>query len=275
MRQALALAAKAPQPGTAKTRLQSFLSANDATELYRCFLKDTLALIDSVPGVDPVISYTPEGAEPYFEGIVRSHHRMLPQRGADFGERLCNALEDLLDDGYHCVAIMDSDSPTLPSRYLRLAFELLGRPGRRTVLGPALDGGYYLIGLNSRQPRLFQDITWSTSRVLEETIARARQSHLKVELLPEWYDIDDREGFLQLLNELDVWTPSDTGKRISSGHNRELTVELPRASALASQSSPSDDGTTVSAVSPDTAIKPARAIHTRRFLRSRWPKGWR
>ncbi|HEY6328607.1 MAG TPA: TIGR04282 family arsenosugar biosynthesis glycosyltransferase [Blastocatellia bacterium] len=254
------------------------MSVSDATELYRCFLKDTLALIDSIPGVDPVISYTPEGAESYFEGIVRNHHRMLPQRGTDFGQKLCNALEDLLDDGYDSVAIMDSDSPTLPLRYLRLAFELLGRPGARTVLGPALDGGYYLIGLNTRQPRLFQDITWSTCRVLAETIARAGESGLKVELLPEWYDIDDRESFLRLLDELNGWASPADGKRISSEIKREPSINLLRVSALGSQSLPKDDGPSPGAASPqlaEDAVEASQALHTRKFLRSRWPHGWR
>src|ERR1700733_5317106 len=181
IRQGLAVAAKAPQPGKAKTRLHSFLAVEDATELYRCFLKDTLALIDSVPATDAIISYTPEGAERYFEGIAGSHHRLLPQRSVNFGDRLCNVLDDLLGEGYGCVAVMDSDSPTLPAEYLGKAFELLRRPGRRVVLGPALDGGYYLIGLNGSQPRLFEDITWSTSRVLAETIERANESDLEVE----------------------------------------------------------------------------------------------
>jgi uncharacterized protein len=251
MRQALAVAAKAPQPGKAKTRLHSFLAVEDATQLYRCFLKDTLVLIDSVPATDAIISYTPEGAESYFEGIAGSHHRLLPQRGVNFGEKLRNVLEDLLGEGYDCVVVMDSDSPTLPTEYLGKAFELLRRPGPRVVLGPAVDGGYYLIGLNGSQPRLFEDITWSTSRVLGETIERAGESHLKVELLPEWYDVDDLDSFDTLRRELGLIT----GAEMEIGSERVVLRGLVPASD----------------VNPLRVCVPRTAANTRSFLRARWP----
>jgi len=249
IRQALAVAAKAPEPGKAKTRLQSFLSVEDATELYRCFLKDTLALVDSIPETDGVVSYTPEGAEKYFEGITGGHHLLLPQRGSSFGERLCNALEDLLDRGYGCAAIMDSDSPTLPSEYLLKTFELLRMPGQRVVLGPASDGGYYLIGLNESHPRLFEDITWSTSSVLRETIERANEIGLEVALLPEWYDVDDREGFDRLCRELGTSAGRDT---LSAGPGK------PNFTALDLKGDAEGTG-------------PEAAETTRRFICDRWP----
>jgi len=265
MRQALALAAKAPLPGKAKTRLQSYLSAEDATQLYRCFLKDTLALIDSVPDADAVISYTPEGAEWAFEGITGGRHRLLPQRGEDFGERLFYALEDLLREGYGSVAIMDSDSPTLPASYLQLALELLRRPGPRTVLGPALDGGYYLIGVNGSQPRLFQDITWSTSSVLEQTIERARESGLEVDLLPEWYDVDDRESFEWLLCEMGLEaSPTFPFDRLRSAAD---DGRAEAASGLAGTLSLQPESQSVDAAGQK------KAPHTKEFLRTLWREG--
>src|SRR5215472_10306825 len=174
MRRALAVAAKAPQPGRVKTRLLPFLAPEDATELYRCFLKDTIALMETVPAADVVISYTPEGAERFFDGIISGRHRLLPQRGRDLGERLCLALEDLLAEGYDSAAIMNSDSPTLPHAYVEQTFDLLAAPGDRVVLGPTIDGGYYLIGLKRSHHRLFQDISWSSERVLAESMERAR-----------------------------------------------------------------------------------------------------
>src|SRR5260370_902578 len=188
MPRALAVAAKAPQPGKVKTRLLPFLAAEDATELYRCFLKDTIALMETVPATDVVISYTPAGAERFFDGIISGRHRLLPQRGQDLGERLYFALEDLLADGYESAAIMNSDSPTLPPEYLQQAFELLAAPGDRVVLGPATDGGYYLIGMKRPHRRLFQQITWSSHQVMAESIERAGEIGLEVALLPAWYD---------------------------------------------------------------------------------------
>ena len=202
MRQALAVAAKAPLPGTVKTRLHSMLSRDDATELYRCFLKDTLALAASVPETESIISYTPVGSEHYFSGIVSNGERLLAQRGASFGDKLFHALADLLSEGFSSAVIMDSDSPTLPRQYLVQAFEELAREGDRVVLGPASDGGYYLIGIKRPHRQLFDRITWSTARVLGETIERAREIGLEVVLLPEWYDVDGVEEFARLRREL-------------------------------------------------------------------------
>jgi rSAM/selenodomain-associated transferase 1 len=208
MRQALAVAAKAPQPGTVKTRLHSRLSADDATELYRCFLKDTLLLMDSVPQTEGVISYTPRGGERYFDGIHSGklgklgNLRMLPQRGESFGDKLHHAFEELFGEGFDSVVIIDADSPTLPRDYLTDAFDKLARPGERVVLGPAEDGGYYLIGLRRPHRRLFEQITWSSDRVLAETLERAREIALDVSLLPMWYDVDDSAALERLRREV-------------------------------------------------------------------------
>ena len=202
MRRVLAVAAKAPQPGKVKTRLLPFLAPEDATELYKCFLKDTIVLMETVPAADVVISYTPRGAEQFFEGIASGRHRLLAQRGRDLGERLSFALADLLADGYESAAIMNSDSPTLPREYLKQTFDLLAEPGDRVVLGPADDGGYYLIGLKRPDRRLFEGVTWSTNLVLDQTLERAQQIGLDVALLPEWYDVDTPEDFERLKHEL-------------------------------------------------------------------------
>jgi rSAM/selenodomain-associated transferase 1 len=202
MRRALAVAAKAPQHGKVKTRLHGLLSPDDATELYRCFLADTLSLMDKVQGVDPIISYTPAGAEHLFAPLISDNHRLLAQRGEGFGDKLYHALEDLLGEGYEAAVIMDADSPTLPPVYLVRAFEELARAGDRVVLGPAEDGGYYLIGIKRPHHRLFEDIAWSSELVLAETISRARELALEVALLPKWYDVDTVAEFERLKREM-------------------------------------------------------------------------
>jgi rSAM/selenodomain-associated transferase 1 len=184
------------------------LSIDEATELYRCFLKDTLSLMESIPDTDIIVSYTPEGAESYFDSVLYNGHRLLLQRGESFGDRLYYVLEDLLREGFTSAAIMDADSPTLPASYLAQAFEELARPGDRVVLGPASDGGYYLIGIKRPHRRLFERITWSSERVLAETIERAREIGLEVTLLPEWYDVDSEAELERLKREIIESAPS-------------------------------------------------------------------
>ncbi|HLG16596.1 MAG TPA: TIGR04282 family arsenosugar biosynthesis glycosyltransferase [Blastocatellia bacterium] len=236
MRHALAVAAKAPRPGTVKTRLLSLLSAEEATELYRCFMKDTIESMESVSAAQVVVSYTPEGDESYFDGILSNGHPLLAQRGEGFGDKLFNALDDLLRDGFDTAAIMNADSPTLPRRYLAECFEELARPGDRVVLGPATDGGYYLIGIKQPHRRLFEDITWSTSSVLAETLDRAAELGLEVKLLPEWYDVDGVAEFERLKREIREG-PEDREARADSrfqagAHTRRFILSRwPRAAA--------------------------------------------
>ena len=233
MRQALTVVAKAPQPGRVKTRLHSRLSVDDATELYRCFLKDTLLLMDSVPQTERVISYTPRGEERHFDGIRDGKNgspRMLLQRGESFGDRLYHTFDELFEEGFDSVVIIDADSPTLPRDYLAEAFEELARPGDRVVLGPAEDGGYYLVGLRRPHRRLFEEITWSSDRVLAETVERAGEISLSVALLPMWYDVDDAASLERLKREV---TGGDRFAPLSEAHE---------------------------------------APHTRRFIEEHWPK---
>nr|MDQ3315586.1 DUF2064 domain-containing protein [Verrucomicrobiota bacterium] len=96
----------------------------------------------------------------------------------------------------------DSDSPTVPQSAYARAAQLLSQPGDRIVLGPSDDGGYYLIGLKKLHRRVFDDIDWSTERVAEQTIARAQEIGVALELLPTWYDVDDRATLRRLCDEL-------------------------------------------------------------------------
>ena len=203
---ALAVMAKAPRAGAVKTRLQPQLTPEEAAALSVCFLRDTTANLATVAGAtggaEAVVSYTPVGAEGAFDGLLPAGCKLIPQRGEAFGDRLFYAAEDLFEVGYAAVCLINSDSPTLPPAALAAAVALLARAGDRLVLGPADDGGYYLIGLKHAHRRLFDDIDWSTSRVLAQTLERAAECGLEVELLPAWYDVDDAETLRRLCAEL-------------------------------------------------------------------------
>ena len=126
-----------------------------------------------------------------FEGLLPGSFALLPQRGDGFGERLLATAEDVLACGYGSVCLIDSDSPTVPRAAYEQAVSELARPGDRVVLGPAADGGYYLIGLKQPHATVFERIHWSTDTVAADTRERVREAGLELIELPLWYDVDD------------------------------------------------------------------------------------
>jgi uncharacterized protein len=201
---ALAVMAKAPRPGNVKTRLSPPLTPQQASELNACFLRDTVASLraatQSVPA-EWVVSYTPVGDEAAFIGILPNRALLIPQRGDSFGERLLATAEDLFASGFAAVCLIDSDSPTVPTAEFVRAASLLLSPGDRAALGPSEDGGYYLLGLQQAHGQLFENITWSTAVVTAQTLQRAAEIQLPVELLREWYDVDDAASLSRLRGE--------------------------------------------------------------------------
>jgi hypothetical protein len=201
VKRALIAVTKRPQAGQTKTRLCPPLSPRQAAELYSGFIVDTLALMARVDRVEPVVAYAPATAESYFRELAGPHFLLMPQVGNELGQRLNHVLNRCLEMGYDQVAVMNSDSPTMPPHYLRQAFGSLDKPAVDVVLGPTDDGGYYLIGLKRPCPRLF-DVTMSTPTVLQETLALARAQGLRTECLPTWYDVDTVQDLRRLVAEL-------------------------------------------------------------------------
>lgn len=210
---ALAVMTKAPQAGRVKTRLTPPLTPEEAAALNTCFLRDTSAALSQADKnrAQGVAVYTPVGAENAYRGILPAEFLLVPQRGEAFGERLLAATEDLLQLGFASLCLIDSDSPTVPANAFSEAVQHLNAAQDCVVLGPSNDGGYYLIGLKKVHRRLFDRIDWSTERVLEQTIAAAREIDLPVHLLPTWYDVDDRVTLAQLCAELFGSNGSDAG----------------------------------------------------------------
>jgi rSAM/selenodomain-associated transferase 1 len=195
----LIVVAKKPAAGETKTRLCPPLTSAQAAELYECFLRDTLETMRAVPAVRRLIGYFPEEAGEYFQQLAPDMEWAV-QRGNSLGERLDHLLSSALAGGAGKAVVMDSDSPTLPADYLARAFAELD--GADVVLGPTEDGGYYLIGLKQPQPRLLRQVQMSTAHVLADTLALARESEIKVSLLPSWYDIDTLADLERLASEL-------------------------------------------------------------------------
>ena len=194
---------KVPLPGRVKTRLLPYLDEETSAALYTCFLKDMVSSLESAyPGLCRV-AYTPVEHVEQLRSILPDGLPMLAQRGAHLGERLYNLFHYLLlSEGLESVLAVNSDGPTLPMPLIAEAFARLEEPGVDGVLGPAEDGGYYLIGLSQPHKHLFTDIPWSTPEVLSTTLQRAEEAGLEMALLDSWYDVDDGASLLRLWEEL-------------------------------------------------------------------------
>lgn len=200
MNNLLILMAKQPTPYRTKTRLYPALSPQQAAELYACFLQDKVQMMRQVK-VSCAIAYAPADAHDYF-AILAPDFAHYPQQGADLSERLKNVVQRAFDEGYEQVMPIDGDSVTLPPEYLLQGFDCLSRREFDVVLGPSDDGGYYAIGLKAPHPYVF-DVEMSTPTVSRDTIRQAEKNGLRVELLPEWYDVDTPDDLQRLHAELE------------------------------------------------------------------------
>jgi rSAM/selenodomain-associated transferase 1 len=200
----LLLFTKPAREGRVKTRLVGDLTAAEAAKLHAAFLEDLLDRLRE-GDFELRLAWALDEDEEIPTGLAPG----VRQQGRDLGERLYRALSE---PGAEIVAALGSDHPTLPLELIHRAFETLETPeaGADVVLGPAEDGGYYLIALKTGavQPRLFEDVAWSTGQVLTTTLERCRELGLAVELLPEASDVDTPADLRRLAERM---TDSDLG----------------------------------------------------------------
>jgi rSAM/selenodomain-associated transferase 1 len=198
-RPALVVMAKEPSPQV-KTRLGDVLSAEERAHLYEAFLADRIDQVAAVAGVIPILAFTPRGAEGTFAALGAGRVRLIAQPEGDLTARLSGLSGDLFGAGFPGVLFVDSDSPTLPVDSLAEAAAALAT--NEVVLGPAQDGGYYLLGTRAHRPSLFEGIEWSGPRVLTQTVAAARRLGLRIHFLASWYDVDIAADLTRLAREL-------------------------------------------------------------------------
>ena len=233
-RRALLVMAKQPISGRAKTRLVPPLTGDSAASLYHCFLQDILDTVRAAAHLDafiPVIAYTPAAARDFFRQLAPDFWLIPQERTAPvddpdlpagsppnssprpqkespahqperLGDRLHYVLSSALACGLNQVAAINSDSPTLPAELLCSAFRCMDDPRVDAVFGPCADGGYYLIGVKKPPGRLVTDVHMSTPTVLRDTLAIAAEEGIRVDLLPEWYDVDGADELERMSTEL-------------------------------------------------------------------------
>jgi rSAM/selenodomain-associated transferase 1 len=193
----LGIFVRAPVAGAVKTRLVPPLSAEAARTLYLAFLQDVTTRIQR-SRLRPAV-FLSGGPSAELAAILPGGWPVHAQAGESLGDRLAAAFAVLLATPGARAVIIGSDSPDLPLTHIKRAFRLLKH--RDVVLGPAVDGGYYLIGLRTPAPSLLHDIPWGTSDVLEATVQAASHAGLSLALTPPWYDVDDAAS-LALLRSL-------------------------------------------------------------------------
>ncbi len=189
------------------------VSPREAAALSAAFLRDVTGNVQAAArgaSIAGFVAYAPAGSAALFDGMLAPGTGLLLADGdtecpADvqgFGRCLLHAVQTLLTHGHASVCVLNADSPTLPTDHLRQAAAALAAPGDRIVLGPAEDGGYYLLGMKQIHAGLFADIAWSTGSVCAQTQARADALGLELVLLPPWYDVDEPASLDRLWSDL-------------------------------------------------------------------------
>jgi len=207
----IAVMAKASRPGRTKTRLVPPLSFEEAACLNTVFLEDAFANIALAAGAAPIrafAAYGPLGEEPFFDSLAVDRPELIPAVFPNFGDCLFAGIEGMFAAGCTAACVLNADTPDLPTEFLvRIAQELADGKDR-LVIGPADDGGYYMLGVSRPHRRLFENIDWSTARVFGQTLARAAELLLEVVTLPTWNDIDDAGSLRRFADRIEAGRPA-------------------------------------------------------------------
>ncbi len=181
-----------PEIGRVKTRLETHLDQDKILSLYRYFIEDILSTLHGYEYPVSVCYWPPEKGED-IQAWLGASLAYCPQKGEDIGQRMRNAFTEAFANDVDQAILLGSDFPDLDPLIIDQAFDALSR--NDVTLGPAVDGGYYLIGFNRHtfSKEVFTGISWGTEQVFEETIRKIEHAGLKVHLLPEWQDIDTFE----------------------------------------------------------------------------------
>ena len=185
----LLLFVRLPERGRVKKRLARAIGEETALALYRCLLADSLSLARQA-GFPTTVFFLPTADSRGAPLELRKEFPCQPQMGRNLGERMCAAFRTAFSDAREAV-LMGSDVPDLPVPFLNEAFDSLRQ--HEAVIGPALDGGYYLIGFSSGAllPAPFSGMEWGGPSVFRSTLNILKGNGLRVHVLPPWRDVDE------------------------------------------------------------------------------------
>ena len=196
----VAVLTRAPSSG-GKTRLFKTLGCEPDPHLAQALLLDTLEAIE-LSGLKRVVYFTPPEAEEELRSLVPSDVPLICQQDGGLGDRMQAVFNDLLSKDIPGVIVLGSDLPLLSPGVLQEAEKLLCQDPDMVLLGPATDGGYYLLGATRTPVALFKGVTWGVSTVLEETLARARTAKIPVRLMAKTCDIDSPADLMQVVRAI-------------------------------------------------------------------------
>lgn len=198
---ALVILTKAPEPGQSKTRLVPPLSFEEAAELTCALLLDQLQNLARFTAAQLFIAFTPPSAASFFEALLPREGSCFYQQGYSLGDRMRNAFDVLFSKGFSRVLLIGGDLPAVPLGALADAIAALEN-NSEIVLGPSLDGGYYLVGMSRLIPEIFEGIIWSQPDVLTLTTAKLVALKRKYKLISPWYDIDTIDDLQHLKSDI-------------------------------------------------------------------------
>jgi hypothetical protein len=189
---------KYPEPGEVKTRLAASIGPDKAAELYGNFVLDLLEKLESTQ-LPFKICFHPEQKKDLMMGWLGDGYEYIAQKGVNLGERMAAAFLEAFAGGHSRVTLMGSDFPDLPRSFLEESLGALNT--HDTVIGPAMDGGYYLIGFRHETffPQAFEGMQWGTEGVFRQTLSILKAHRRQFYVLPVWNDIDTMEDLRQLI----------------------------------------------------------------------------
>jgi len=196
---------RAPEMGKVKTRLEKHIHSDTVLALYRHFVEDILNTLNS-GGYDTIVFFTPPDREALVQEWLGKHVPILPQTGDSLGRKMRNAFSTVFASGANQAVLMGSDFPDLDICIVDEAFASLQE--KHMTIGPAKDGGYYLIGFRADtfRERIFSNIDWGTSCVFAQTIAQIKVATISCHFLPPWNDIDTYEDLVAFYDRNNTMT---------------------------------------------------------------------
>jgi len=193
--------AREPAAGKTKTRLALRVGDATAAVLADAFLRDTLAKVKALRIRVVIAAATPQGVKEsrYFRNLAETYGTaLIDQAMGGLGARMSHALRPYVENG--AAILIGSDLPSLPLTHFKRALALLAQYD--VVLGPTLDGGYYLVGARGAIPEMFRGISWGEESVFQETVRRLRAAETRYALAPWWYDVDEGADLMMLAAHL-------------------------------------------------------------------------